>query len=898
MTVLYKFFSVLLLIHLSVLSRGRVETGLRQADEPVREVIKKLENKYSTRIFFREKWLTAVTMDPGIINIPIENAIEVIAKENNLQVFFVDNYIILTPATIDRISFEVPDESRINIGNPIEYGRFSNAEFSGRVTDGQTAEALAGAVLYSERTGTGVSTDRNGNFSFTIPAGEHRINISFIGYETASRRVNLYGPGSHDFELFEETMKLDEVTIMAQRAEANITRTRMSMINLDSRMIRELPGTMGEQDIIRSMSLLPGIQTVGEFGTGFHVRGGSADQNLVLVEEVPLFNSSHLFGLTSVVNPDMVTSVTMTKAGIPARYGERASSVMDIRIKPEEVTQTSLMGGIGLLNSRLHLKTPLFTEKIQLSAGGRSSWSDWLLGRIPDEDLMNSSAGFHDFAGTLSIALNPKNSITIFGYNSHDRFSFAGNTNYRYGNTLGSVRFNSIAGEKLSFSINGGFSRYEYRVTGDEELNPFEAYNLSSSVGYHSLKSNFMYFPNSGHNIEFGFNIIHYDINPGDLTPAGHDSDIAPLSINNERAAELALYLSNNFELTPEISMEAGLRYSRYLYLGDARVFEYEQGRPRSPGTITDTLHYGLNEVVGSYGGLEPRLGVRYIIDDGSSIKASYNRINQYINLISNTSVITPSDSWKLSDLHLRPLRSDQYAIGYFRNFSNNAIETSVEIYYKRLFNVIEYKEGAQIILNETPETDLINARGHNYGIELFARKNSGRLTGWASYTLSSSVRRSTGEFQEDRINRNEYFPSNYDKPNDLSVNLNYNITRRWVLGGTFAYSTGRPVTLPEFYFFHGNTRLIRYSDRNSYRLPDYHRLDLSVTLRENLRADRRGKGFWNFSLINVYSRKNAYSVFYEKSDRTTGSRENQFSLYKLYIIGRPLPTITYNFTF
>ncbi len=883
MKVLIEAVIILLLLQITVPSGTYGQELTRTGAPPARNLLNALEEKYSIRVFCRDEWISNFTVDEKMLDLPLERVITLISLETNLTVFRIDDYFVLAPATEHHGRHKLYDEHMISVGDPFEYGRHSSAVLSGVISDGQTGEPLTGAVIYSERTGSGVPAGRQGEFSLSLPPGEHRITISFIGYETTSRRVMVYGPGSHDFELFEESMQLDEVTIMAQRAEANITRTRMSMINLDRGMISELPGTLGEQDIIRSMSLLPGIQTVGEFGSGFHVRGGSADQNLVLIEEVPLFNSSHLFGLTSVVNPDMVTSVTMTKAGIPARYGERASSVMDIRIRPEEVAGTNLTGGIGLLNSRMHFKTPVFTDKVRLSAGARSSWSDWLLGRIPDDDLMNSSAGFYDLTGTFSVSFNAKNSLTLFGYNSYDKFSFAGNTNYSYGNTLGSARFNSIAGDKLSFSINAGFSKYEYNVTENEAEKPFEAYSLDSEVNYYSLKSNFMYFPNTSHNIEFGFNAIHYDINPGTLAPAGAESNILPRSISNERGIELALYLSDNFSLTPELAVEAGIRYSHYLYPGE---------------TVTDSLQYTNNEVDESYGGLEPRLGLRYIINGESSIKLSYNRIHQYINLISNTSVMTPTDIWKLSDTHLRPLRSDQYAVGYFRNFSDNMIETSVELYYKRLHNVIEYREGSRIVMNEALEADLINARGHNYGIELFARKNSGRLTGWASYTLSSSVRQSTGENPEDQINRNEYFPSNYDKPHDLSVNLNYNVTRRWVIGGTFAYSSGRPVTLPELYFYHGNTRLVRYSDRNSFRLPDYHRLDLSVTLRENLRTDRRGKGYWTFSIINVYSRKNAYSVFYEKNDATTGSRENLFSLYKRYIIGRPLPTLTYNFTF
>lgn len=897
MVILKKALFMLFLLAFMPVAYGQNTGSQDTGSGGITRVIRELENRHSTRIFFREEWIEKNYPDSKLSSLPLREAVNVIAKENNLRVSYIDEYIVLTPEEATVQSLISADESRITVGNPLEYGRYRVAEFTGRITDGQTGESLPGSVVVSETTGTGISAGTNGEFSITLPVGQHRLSISFVGYETATRRLNLVGPGSHDFQLFEESMVLDEVTIYARRAEENITRTRMSVISLDQESLRKLPGSVGDQDIIRSMSLLPGIQSVGEFGTGFHVRGGGADQNLVLLEEVPLFNSSHLFGLTSVVNPDMVTGVTMTKAGIPARYGERASSVMEIRIRPEEIEQTSITGGIGLLNSRIHFKTPVFTDKILFSSGGRFSYSDWLLRRMPDLDLMNSSAGFHDLTGTLAISPVSGRTLTFFGYSSYDKFSFAGNTDYSYGNTLGSVRFNSTAGEKFSFSITGGYSNYDYQVIDNVEQNPFEAYRINSSVTYQSLKSNFMYFPGPDHNIEFGFNAIHYGIDPGRIVPAAEESDIVPAIVNKEQAAELAVYLSDNFTITPSVSIEAGLRYSHFLNLGNSEVNIYRRGSPRTPGNITDTLYFGENEIVQRYGGFEPRIGVRYSFNDESSVKASYTRVNQYINLVSNTSVMSPSDVWKLSDAHLKPLTSDQYALGYFRNFRNNTIEASVEAYYKQLRNVIEYKEGARIMMNQAIETDLVNAEGYNYGIELYARKNSGRLTGWASYTFSSSMRRSKARFNDDMINDNNYFPSNYDKPHDLTLNTNYHISRRWILGGTFAYSTGRPVTLPELYFYHDDIGLVYYSDRNRYRLPDYHRLDISITMRENLRTDRRGKGHWTFSIINVYSRKNAYSVFYEKSPYRT-RREDMFNLYKLYIIGRPLPTLTYNFTF
>jgi hypothetical protein len=889
-----RFFTVILFISFSTYCHLQQHNPSEYLKSP-KEIIRTLEEQNSVRIFYKPEWIKVI--DPSIISLSLEKAISRLESENSLQAFYLHNYIILTPGPGNRDQLITTDREQIVIGDPAELGRYSTVQFSGRIKDGQTGEALPGAVIYSEAFEKGISTDREGKFSINLPVGEHHIIISYIGYENTSRRVNIMGPGNFDFEIFEESLKLDEVTVRAKRAGANLTQTRMSMITMDSRSIKELPGTMGEQDIIRSMALLPGVQSTGEFGTGFHVRGGSADQNLILLEDVPLFNSSHLFGLTSVVNPDMVTDITLIKAGIPAKYGERASSVMDIRIKPESADKTSVRGGIGILNSRLHLVTPVGSEKIQLSAGGRTSYSNWLLGRMRDHDLMNSSAGFYDFTGTLSFLINPRNTITIFGYRSNDNFSFAGNDDYQYGNTLASMRWNSVMGEKVSFSLSGGLSQYEYQVAGEKENNPLQAYKLNSSIDYRTLKGNLMYFPDTRHSIELGVQAVNYHIRPGELNPL-EGSEVLKKYINHEDALELAVYLSDNFQAGQNLSIEAGLRYTNYIYRGKAEVYLYDNNLPKNITSITDTLHFQRNQKVAGYGGLEPRFSVRYSLDDNSSLKASYSRINQYINLISNTSVITPSDLWKLSDTYLQPLQSDQYALGYFMNLSDNRIETSVEVYYKDMKNALEYKEGATIIMNEAIETDVVNATGYNYGIEIYAKKNSGRLTGWVSYTFSSSMRRSKGIFSGDMINDNKYFPSNYDKPHDIVINTNYNISRRWVLGGTFTYNTGRPVTLPVLYFNHGTTQLVRFSDRNMFRLPDYHRLDISITRNDNLKINQRGKGNWTFSLVNVYSRKNAYSIFYEKAGPSNSREGGPFNLYKLYIIGRILPTLSYNFTF
>ena len=893
--ILLSFITILTGVPVPVLSQG---TSVQRLQEiPADEAIRMLQQKHGTNIFFREEWLKDASINPEVLDLELPDALSTIARRNQLSVVAIDGMIYLVPQEGEPLTAASLDDHLV-VGNPSEYGRYSRATLKGRIVDGSTGEPLMGAVLYETETGSGASTNLDGFFSMDLPVGELRLRISYVGYEDRFQRINLISPGNVEFDLFSSSTQLEEFTITAQRAEENVSRTQMSMINLDARALKELPGTFGERDIVRSITLMPGIQSVGEFGTGFNVRGGGADQNLILLENVPLFNSSHLFGLISVVNPDLVNNLTLIKAGTPARFGERASSVMDIRLgKGLEKEKTTVMGGIGLLNSRLLFETPIIKEKVTFSFGARSSYSDWFLKQIPNDDLLNSSAGFYDLTGLLNIAPGPNNRITLFGYYSADRFGFGGNTDYDYRNTLASLRWNSAINTRLSSTFILGLSQYDNLIEEVPEINPYVHQGMRSAIDYYSLKWFFTWLPVPDHKIEFGFNGFRYGIEPGILRPIGDQSLIDPKTMDREQAFELAAFISDEIMLSERLNLELGLRFTQYLQMGPGKAFVYDENLPRLPENITDTLWYDPNEVMASYNGLEPRAGLRFNVGESSSVKLSFSRINQYINLISNTSVMAPADIWKLSDRHLKPLRSDQYALGYFRNFLDNSIETSVEAYFKRLHNAIEYKSGAEIALNDYLETDIINARGYNYGLEFYLRKNAGRLTGWTSYTWSAARVRSSSPYEESQINGNAYFPTNFDRPHNLVISANYHISRRWRFAGTFTYNTGRPITLPEHTFLQGNNQLIYYSDRNKYRLPDYHRLDISITLDENLRVNRRGKGSWTISVMNLYGRKNPFSVFYKKVP--TGLFEpRSFKLYQLYIIGRPLPTITYNFSF
>jgi hypothetical protein len=886
----------LLLITGSVIS----QTVKQDVYLSMEQITTRLEGKYNVRVFYRTEWFENRYFHPSILDLNLDEVLEKIAVTVDLSVTKIDSrlYIFVPEKAMPKNQPAVGLTDFVVIGNQDEYGKFTKATIQGKILDEITDKPLPGASVVIDKLKIGAIADKNGNYSFQAPVGEHTIRLSFIGYDDLTKKIKLVSNGTLNLELSEKSIRLNEVIISSERSENNVNSTQMSIIRLDSKSIKELPVGMGRPDIIKSLTLMPGVQSAGDLGTGFNVRGGGADQNLILLEDVPLFNSAHLLGLTSVVNSDGISNFTLFKAGIPAKYGERASSVMDIQMGVNNLNKTTVKGGIGLIDSRIYVETPLINKKLTLLFSARGSYSDWLLQRIPEFDLMNSSASFYDANVFLSYTLNSKNKINFFGYTSTDKYGFSPNANFRYSNLLGSLRWKHTFSNKFYFNLVTGISNYKFNVTEADSTRPWEASEINSSVKYNNLKWNFTLLKIENHSIDFGFNSALYKISPGQLDPLYTETIVEPLVIQNEKAIESAIYISDNFNLTQKITLDFGLRYSFYNYLGPNTVYEYESGASRSPGSITDSTVYSNNESICNYSGLEPRFSLRYSISDKSSVKFSYNRMHQYINLISNTAVMTPADVWKLSSPYLEPLVSDHFAAGYFRNFSGNKIEASVEVYYKTITNGIDYKNGAKIILNPYPETDLINVSGYNSGIEFYIKKNSGKLTGWASYTYSRSWLKSDGIYDEDKINNNQPFPSNFDKPNNLVLNANYHISRRWRFGTTFTYSTGRPVTLPEYKFNYRDYQLLYYSDRNKYRLPDYHRLDVSLTFDESLLIRKRWKGSWTLSVINVYGRKNAYSVFYKKEDHMIDNKLREYDIYKLYIVGRPFPTITYNFTF
>lgn len=870
----------------------------QDSKKPILELLLELQKLHSQKIFYNSTWFEGDSAKIIILSFPLKEALNVMLSDQNMDIISFQQNLIIVPKESVTLSYNEMQDTRQVIGSPIKYGKYSKAIVRGKVIDGETGEPLIGAVIYIESLTQGTSTNLNGDYSIELPVGEHLLKLSYIGYGESYYPIRLLSPGILNLEIFEQSHALESVSIFAKREDLNISQTQMSIIRIDAKSIRLLPTSFGEIDVIKSITLMPGVQSVGEFGSGFNVRGSSADQNLILIEGVPLFNSSHLFGLTSLVNPDMVSSITLIKAGIPAKYGERASSVMDIRIGGGNDGKFRVNGGIGLLNSRLSIETPFPGRNGYFLIGGRSTYSNWLLNKFPNEDLMNSSALFYDINALLTIPLNSKHSITLFGYTSYDSFSLSDNIDYNYASNLASIRLTGYLTGKFLSNLTLGHSSYNYGMDNNNTINPLNANRFQSGISYNSLKWNLNYYRTQRHAMDFGINTILYGIEPGKTMPLGIQSTVNRHSLEKEQALELAIYFGNTIEITDDFSADMGLRLSQFFKLGPGTSRIYNSNFPMSIVSITSSQNYGKNEIMAYYIGLEPRLGLRYQLNPSSSLKLSYNRGVQYVNLVSTTAISTPSDVWYLSNEHYTPTLIDQLALGVFKNFSNNTIESSVELYYKNLQNVLETKNNAQVLMNTMLEADLISCNGYGYGLELYFKKISGNFTGWISYTFSHSMRKTSANHSEEQINANEYFPSNFDNPHNLVLNSTINLSRRWRVSASFTYNTGRPITLPELSYGINGHQLIHYSDRNKYRLPDYHRLDLSLSYDGLLRLTKKWKNFWTISVINIYSRKNIHSIYYEKTTPSPMNNYQSYSLYKLTIIGRAFPTISYNFTF
>ena len=828
----------------------------------------------------------------------------ILTKEFKVQTKLAVNYFNRSQAEVSTpdflvFGFEEESEEEPGLSNTIEntvleIGKGSgttsgkNASIAGYIKDMETGEPIIGSLIYTGDPPVGVASDQFGYYSLSIPKGSHELKIKSMGYKETKRQVMLFNDGTLDIELEEDVIPLKEVIIESE-GDINITGMQMGLNKLDIQTLKKVPPIMGEVDVLRIALTLPGVQTVGEAASGFHVRGGSADQNLVLFNDAPVYNPTHLFGFFSSFNPDVIKNVNLYKGNIPAHFGGRISSVLEVQDKEGNIKEFEGSGGISPVTARITLEGPIIPDKASYIAGFRSSYSDWILKKLPNNNLKNSSGSFYDVFGKIYFDLNDKNTIYAGGYFSKDRFSFNSDTLYGYTNSNMSISWKHIFGNKLYGVFSGIYSGYTYNI--NSEKNKVNAFNLDYLLKNYIAKLDFSYFPKNQHKIDFGISSIFYGIDPGSFNPKGDSSKIIPKILEREQGIESVVYFGDIYDISPFFSLYLGLRYSMFNYLGPKTINVYVENEPLKEENLIGTKEYGKGENIQTYHGPEFRFSARYDLSSESSLKFGFNRMRQYINMLSNTTSISPTDIWVLSNNYIKPQVGDQISLGYFRNFKNNAIETSVEVYYKRISNLVDFKDGALLLLNDHIETDIINGIGKSYGVELLFRRKAGKLNGWMSYTYSRALIKDKSEYPGESINDGEYFPTSYDKPHNFNALANFRFSRRFSISSYLTYSTGRPITYPVAKYYFGNSARLHYSDRNQFRIPDYFRVDLSINLEGNHKIKKLNHSSWTFSVYNITGRNNVYSIYFVSE----GGRVNG---YKLSVFANAIPTLTYNFRF
>lgn len=763
---------------------------------------------------------------------------------------------------------------------------------SGTISDNKNNETLIGVNVIIKGTKIFTITNEYGFYSLTLPKGDYELSISYVSYKTVNEKVSLNQDIKKNFNLNEDGEVLDEVVI-TEKTSTNTRKPEMSVNKLSIATIKQMPVVLGEVDIIKSILFLPGVTNAGEGASGFNVRGGGADQNLILLDEATIYNSSHLFGFFSVFNPDAIKDLKLYKGGIPARFGGRASSVLDIYQKDGNSKGFHMNGGIGLISSRILAEGPIVKDKGSFLVGGRASYAHLFLKLSNNEN----SAYFYDLNTKINYKLNKNNNLYLSGYFGRDVFDINQSFTNTYGNSILNLRWNHLFSDKLFSNLSLIYSDYYYGLNLD-----FVGFNWDSGIKNYNLKYDFKYYLSDKIKLNYGVNAIYYDFNPGTIEPSKDNSGINYRQLEKKYAFEPSLYLDAEQKISDKINVEYGVRYSMFSRLGSATQNIYANNQAVTfdndlkiyeKATPIGTKFYGKNKSLANFNNFEPRFSVAYELNDSKSIKASYNRMIQYLQLISNTASPTPLDVWTPSDTFIKPQIADQVAVGYFQNFKDDTYSLEVESFYKKIKNRIDYIDGADLIANEALEQVILNGEMRSYGLEVMLRKNTGKLSGWIAYTLSRSEQRTPGRTaNETGINNGNWYKSAYDKTHNLAVTSSYKYNKKWNFGANFTLQTGQPVTYPNGQYTYKGITVPSYGLRNENNLPLYHHLDISATLTPKHNDKKKWKGEWVFSVYNVYGRKNAASISF-RQNQDTGNNE----AIKLSIFGI-VPAVSYNFKF
>lgn len=748
---------------------------------------------------------------------------------------------------------------------------------SGFVKDARSGETMIGALVKVVDLGISTSTNSYGFFSLNLPVGVHQIEVAFVGYTTYQESITLRANLQKTFEITIQDQQIEEINVSASSGSENVKSPQMGTLKFTAEEVKNIPVVFGEKDILKTIQLLPGVATGNEGSTNFYVRGGGSDQNLILLDEAVVYNAAHLMGFFSTFNSDAVKDVSLYKGGIPAQYGGRVSSVMDISMLDGNKKDYVVEGGLGLIASRLKIEGPIQKDKSSFMVSGRRTYADLFLKLSNDDNINQSKLYFYDLNAKLNYEINDRNTIYLSGYFGKDDLGYSDQFSFDWGNATATLRWNSVLNERLFSNTSLIYSDFNYNVRVNSDNTDFK---IASKIKNWNLKQDFSFYANNNHTFRFGLNALDQQIQPAGID-ASENANVNSLTVDNRRGIEAALYAAHEWKASSKLSLIYGIRLTDFMVIGPGTFYDFD-----SDGEAIGEQKYG-SEVVKHYLHLEPRLSMSYLLNKENSLKLSYNRIVQNLHQLTNTTSSLPTDQYVVSSLNIKPQIADQVAVGYFQNFAYNTYEFSAELYYKYMDNQIDYRNGADLQANRFLEGELLFGIGRSYGVEWLLRKNRGKLNGWISYTLSKSER------QFDQINDGQWFNARQDRTHDISLVGMYELSKQWTVGATWVYNTGNAITFPSGKYHVDGRTMFYFTERNGYRMPDYHRLDLSLVYEPQGKRDKRFQSSWAFGVYNVYNRKNAYIIDFRESEANANITE----AYRIALFGA-IPSVTWNFKF
>ena len=909
----------LLLIHQFIISQNDEKINLNLENNTLQEAINKIESVSKYKFFYIDEWVSTSneTYNNQYINETIDTVLIDILKKTNLNFYIDHSSIILTKNSIiyDKIPEAILVEKTIEVEEvktvtPVFNKQYSNSRKSsdkilmigkeiknsnsqyfilkGTVKNIKTKEPLVNIVIRTTDKSSNSITDLDGNFTLRLKNGLNQIETKAVNFESEEFKIMMYNNGKLDISLAESINFLNEVVLTGKEKEI-LNTTTTGVTTITSEEIKSVPMVLGERDILKVATIIPGVKNVGEGSSGFNVRGGKEDQNLFLLDDVVLYNPAHFFGFFSAINAYTIKSADIYKGSIPTQFGGKLSSVFDISTKKGNTEKFSGEGGIGPVTSNLTISTPIVKDKSSLLVGARATYSGWILRSLKKSELQNSKASFYDAIVKYNHSINDNNDIETTFYYSDDEFNISTDSLNHYTNSLATIKWKHQMNENTRFVLN--FSNSQYKFNIDYQNGTNKSFNYGYKLNDSQMQLKFVSKFREKHSFQYGISSKIYKLDAGNISGSNPNTLIIPQQLEREKGLESGVYFTDVFTVNEKLSVNFGARLSIFNSLGEKNQNIYENGVPKSIATLIETKVYGKNDFIKTYTGVEPRISAKYSLNESLSVKASYDRTYQYLHLLSSNTTQSPLDRWKMSDLNVKPQSANQYSLGLYKNYKENIYQVSVEGYYKRLNNILDYKVGAELVLNEHVETELLQGKGKAYGIEFLVKKQLGRLNGWIGYTYSRTFIKLDGNFNEEKVNNGEFFAANYDKPHDFSGIFNYRLTKRYSFSANLIYQTGRPITYPVGKYVFGNAEYTLYSDRNKFRIPDYYRVDLGVNIEGNHKLKKLAHSFWNISVYNVLGRNNPYSIFFV-------TKEGEIKAYKTSIFAIPIPTITYNFKF